>query len=115
MRYEDEMKNFKRISSAAVAALVLAGAMSGCVGFGRCSPENCASDKATLAQVNDALASHRELGAPAAIHAQVINGVVYLSGLMDTELEVRRAESIAAQVPGVKDVVNSLTSRNTGR
>ena len=114
MRYEDEMKKFKRISFAA-AAIVLAAAMSGCVGFGRCSPEYCASDKATLAEVNEALASHRELGAPAAIHAQVINGKAYLTGLVDTDLEVRRAESIVAQVAGVKDVVNSLSSRNTGR
>jgi hypothetical protein len=114
MRYEDDMKNFKRISFAA-AAMALAVALSGCVGFGRCSPEYCASDKATLAEVNDALASHRELGAPAAIHAQVINGVAYLTGLVDTDLEVRRAESIVSQVSGVKDVVNSLSSRNTGR
>jgi hypothetical protein len=114
MRYEGHMKNTKRISAVALA-LVLAAVLSGCVGFGRCSPENCATDKVTLAELNDALASHRELGAPAAIHTQVINGVAYLTGIVDTDLEVRRAESIALLVPGVRDVVNSLTSRNTGR
>ena len=108
------MKKAQQFSALALA-MVLAGAVSGCVGFGRCSPENCASDKATLAELNEALASHRELGPPAAIHAQVINGVAYLTGTLDTDLEVRRAESIAGQVAGVKDVVNSLTSRNTGR
>jgi osmotically-inducible protein OsmY len=114
MRYEGHMKNIKQIS-AVTLAIVLAGGLSGCVGFGRCSPENCASDKATLAELNQTLASHRELGAPAAIHTQVINGVAYLTGIMDTDLEVRRAESISLQVPGVRDVVNSLTTRNTGR
>jgi osmotically-inducible protein OsmY len=108
------MKNSKQIS-AWTLAIALAGGLSGCVGFGRCSPENCASDKATLAELNQTLASHRELGAPAAIHSQVINGVAYLTGIVDTDLESRRAESIAMQVPGVKDVVNSLSPRNTGR
>jgi osmotically-inducible protein OsmY len=114
MRYEDAMKNTKRISALALS-MVLASALAGCAAFGRCSPENCASDKTTLAELNQTLASHRELGAPADIHAQVINGVAYLSGLVDTDLEARRAEAIAMQVPGVKDVVNSLSTRNTGR
>jgi osmotically-inducible protein OsmY len=108
------MKNTKQISTLGLA-IILAAAVSGCVGFGRCSPENCASDKTTLAELNQTLASHRELGAPAAIHTEVINGVAYLTGIVDTDLEVRRAESIALQVPGVRDVVNSLTTRNTGR
>jgi osmotically-inducible protein OsmY len=108
------MKNTKQISTLGLA-IILAAGLSGCVGFGRCSPENCASDKTTLAELNNVLASHRELGAPAAIHSQVINGVAYLTGIVDTDLEVRRAESIAIQVPGVRDVVNSLTTRNTGR
>jgi osmotically-inducible protein OsmY len=108
------MKNTKQICSWTIA-IALAVAVSGCVGFGRCSPQNCASDKATLAELNQVLASHSELGAPAAIHSQVIDGVAYMTGIVDTDFEVRRAESIALQVPGVKDVVNSLTSRNTGR
>jgi osmotically-inducible protein OsmY len=108
------MKNTKQISTLGLA-IILAAAVSGCVGFGRCSPENCASDKTTLAELNQTLASHRELGAPAAIHTEVINGVAYLTGIVDTDLEVRRAESIALQFPGVRDVVNSLTTRNTGR
>jgi osmotically-inducible protein OsmY len=108
------MKNTQRIS-ALVVSMVLASALAGCAGFGRCSPENCASDKAALAELNSTLAQHRELGPPADIHTQVINGVAYLSGLVDTDLEVRRAEAIAMQVPGIKEVVNSLSNRNTGR
>jgi osmotically-inducible protein OsmY len=114
MRYEDDMKNTKRISALALS-MVLASALAGCASFDRCSPEHCASDKTTLTELNSTLAQHRELGPPADIHAQVINGVAYLSGLVDTDLEVRRAESIALQVPGVKEVVNSLSNRNTGR
>ncbi len=108
------MKDTRRIFALALP-MVLAGALAGCAGFGRCSPENCSSDKATLAELNSTLAQHRELGPPADIHVQVINGVAYLTGLADTELEVRRAEAICLAVPGVKDVVNSLSIRNNGR
>jgi osmotically-inducible protein OsmY len=108
------MKNTKQIPTLGLA-IILAAGLSGCTSFGRCSPENCANDKTTLTELNQTLASHRELGAPAAIHAQVINGVAYLTGIVDTDLEIRRAESITLQVPGVRDVVNSLTTRNTGR
>jgi osmotically-inducible protein OsmY len=114
MRYEGTMKNTKQISTFGLAVILAVG-LAGCVGYGRCSPENCASDKTTLAELNQTLAPHRELGAPAAIHAQVINGVAYLTGQVDTDLEVRSAETITLRVPGVKDVVNSLTTRNTGR
>ena len=108
------MKNIKQISALALAML-LAAAMSGCAAFARCSPENCATDKNTLADVNHVLAAHSELGPPAAIHVQVINGVVYLSGLVSTEMEVRSAEGIALQVRGVKKVVNSLSALSNGR
>jgi osmotically-inducible protein OsmY len=114
MAHEEDMKNTQRISALALS-MVLASALAGCAAFGRCSPENCTSDKATLAELNSTLAQHRELGPPADIHVQVINGVAYLTGLVDTDLEVRRAEAITLQVPGVKDVVNSLSTRNTGR
>jgi osmotically-inducible protein OsmY len=114
MAHEEDMKNTKQISALALS-MVLASALAGCAGFGRCSPENCTSDKTTLAELNSVFASHRELGAPAAIHTQVINGVAYLTGIVDTDLEVRNAERIALQVPGVKDVVNSLTPRSSGR
>jgi len=46
---------------------------------------------------------------------QTINGVVYLSGIVDTDLERRNAEAIALKVSGVKDVVNNLATRNDGR
>ncbi len=108
------MDNGKRFSALA-ASTFSAIALAGCAGFGRCSPENCASDKVTLAELNSTLAQHRELGPPANIHAQVINGVAYLTGMVDTDLEVRSAESISLAVPGVKDVVNSLSTINNGR
>jgi osmotically-inducible protein OsmY len=100
-------------------ALTLVGLMAsglpGCASFGKCDPENCANDAKITADVRAMVKEHRELGAPAAFHVQTINGIVYLNGLVDTDMERRSFESLVMQVPNVKDVVNSLDIRNTGR
>jgi osmotically-inducible protein OsmY len=96
-------------------ALILAAGLSGCAVFQKCSPENCAMDAKINSEVASTLAEHRELGPPAALNIQTINGVVYLSGTVDTEFEIRNAESIARRVSNVKDVVNNLNSRSNGR
>ena len=100
---------------ASVLVLIVAAALSGCALFPKCSPENCATDAQINADVSALFSQHAELGAPAALHIQVINGVVYLSGAVDTEFEVRNAEAIARQVAKVKDVVNNLSARSNGR
>jgi osmotically-inducible protein OsmY len=60
-------------------------------------------------------AAHPEFGAAAEIHIQTINGVVYLNGSVDTELEVRSAETLTRGIDKVKDVVNNLNARSNGR
>jgi osmotically-inducible protein OsmY len=94
---------------------LLAASLSGCVGFGKCDPESCSGDKKITADVYALFKEHREFGAPGAIRVQTIGGVVYLNGLVETDFERRNAESLVAQVANVKDVVNSLDVRNTGR
>jgi osmotically-inducible protein OsmY len=94
---------------------LLAAGLSGCVGFGKCDPENCANDAKITADVGAMIKEHRELGAPAAFHVQTINGIVYLNGIVETDLERRSFESLVMRVPNVKDVVNSLDIRNSGR
>jgi osmotically-inducible protein OsmY len=100
-------------------SLMLAGLfavnLAGCASFGKCAPENCAGDASITADVREAIAEHPELGAPAALRVQTINGVVYLNGQVDTEFERRNAESLVSRVANVRDVVNSLDVRNTGR
>lgn len=41
---------------------------------------------------------------------QTLDHVVYLNGLVSSSLEIATAESIARQVPGVKEVVNSVVA-----
>jgi osmotically-inducible protein OsmY len=104
-----------RMLSAAAFMVIFAAGFSGCALFPKCSPENCATDAQINADVSALFSQHPELGAPAALHIQTINGVVYLSGAVDTEFEVRNAEAIARQVANVKDVENNLYPRSNGR
>jgi osmotically-inducible protein OsmY len=108
------MQKFKSISAAGLA-FILALVLSGCAIFPKCSPENCASDKQIKANVSQLLSEHSEFGAPADLHIQVINGVVYLSGAVNSDFEVRRAEALVRQVPNVKDVENNLYPRSNSR
>jgi osmotically-inducible protein OsmY len=101
--------------SASMLIFILAAGLSGCALFPKCSPENCATDAQINADVSELFGRHPELGAPAVLHIQTIKGVVYLSGPVDTEFELRNAEALARQVANVKDVVNNLYPRSNAR
>jgi osmotically-inducible protein OsmY len=102
------------ISTLALVFVLTAG-LSGCAIFPKCSPENCASDAKITADVESLLTEHREFGAPAGMHIQTINGVVYLNGTVDTEFAARNAEALVRGVANVKDVENNLNVRSNGR
>jgi osmotically-inducible protein OsmY len=108
------MKKFKTISAAGLAFIFALGS-TGCAIFPKCSPENCATDKQINTDVNQIFREHTEFGPPATLHIQTINGVVYLSGPVDSDFEVRRAEELVRQVPNVKDVENNLYPRSNSR
>ena len=108
------MNNTKTLS-AATLAMILAAVLSGCAAFGKCSPENCATDAKITADVGDMLGAHSEFGPPGTIQIQTINGVVYLNGLVNSDMERQTAETLVLKVQNVKDVVNSLSSRTNAR
>jgi osmotically-inducible protein OsmY len=108
------MPKIKTLIAANLVCL-LAIALNGCAIFPHCSPENCASDKQINADVSQLLSEHPEFGAPAVLHIQTINGVVYLSGAVNSDFEVRRAEALVRQVANVKDVENNLYPRSNSR
>jgi osmotically-inducible protein OsmY len=99
----------------AALVMILAAALSGCAGFGRCSPENCATDAKITGDVNDMFSQHTEFGPPGTIRVQTINGVVYLNGLVNSDMERQTAEALVLKMPNVKDVVNSLSPRANSR
>ena len=98
-----------------LAMVMFSAALCGCAVFEKCSPENCSTDKQITLDVNDLLAQHRELGPPATVHVQTINGVVYLTGQLDSDFEIRNAEALVRQVANVKDVENNLYPRSNAR
>ena len=107
------MLQHKRLSALTLGSL-LAGILPGCSVFPKCSPENCAVDAQIKQDVDAVFAEHSELGPPGTIRVQSINKVVYLHGLVNSDLERQNAEALALRVPNVKDVVNSIAPRSNG-
>ena len=73
-----------------------------------CTSESCQADAKISADVRAKLKEHRELAAPNSVYVQTRGGVVYLTGQVVTDLQRETAESVAASVPGVVQVVNSI-------
>jgi osmotically-inducible protein OsmY len=90
-------KSLKPVS----VAMLLGALLIGCATPNR-------DDKIT-AKVRTAIDQHSDLGAPGVIRVQTLNGVVYLSGLVDSSYSVENAESVARAVNGVTNVVNNVS------
>jgi|SRR5580698_9842009 osmotically-inducible protein OsmY len=101
--------------STAAAVIVFAGGLSGCAVFDKCSPENCSTDKQITHDVNELLSQHRELGPAGTVRVQTINGVVYLTGTVNSDFEIRSTEALVRQVANVKDVENNMNPRSNAR
>ena len=71
------------------------------------------SDERILEDVNDRLTWHSMIDA-SDISVAVSNGIVTLTGSVDTRGDKRLAEDIADDIPGVWDVDNRLHVRNKG-
>jgi osmotically-inducible protein OsmY len=95
-------------------ALMLGTALSACADF-KCAPEYCVSDAKITADVRGVLGAHPEFGAPGTLRVQTINGIVYLNGQVNSDMERQSAEALTRQVANVKDVVNSLNPRSNAR
>jgi osmotically-inducible protein OsmY len=93
---------------ALVATLSLAGSGGGCAAFDRCGFGGCPGDAKITADVRAQFDQHPALESPNLLSVQTLDGVVYLYGLVDTDLERQLAESVAHEAPGVAKVVNSI-------
>jgi osmotically-inducible protein OsmY len=97
----------------ALALALFAGlSLSSCASLDTCKGGACSADAGITASVKSELADHVELRD---IGVQTIEGVVYLRGLVDTNVEREEAESAARRVTGVTSVVNTITVRNAGQ
>jgi osmotically-inducible protein OsmY len=107
------MRIFKALY-AAVLALSLAGALPACAVYKKCGFAGCPGDAQISADVYALFDTHQSL-APGAVSVQTLDGVVYLYGVVDTDLMRTEAQEIAMQAPHVKKVVNSIGLQNAGK
>jgi osmotically-inducible protein OsmY len=108
------MSRFKRIYAMALA-IIVAGTLPACAVYKKCGFAGCAGDAQITAEVRAVFTQHPALEPPNLIHVQTLDRVVYLTGQVDTELERSMAESVARQVAGVKQVMNSINLSYEGR
>ena len=78
-----------------------------------CSEAVCRDDRALQSEVEQLLAQHPDLGPPNIISVQVHNGIVYLHGLVATDLQKQDAEAVIRQSPRVKQVENMIGLDNS--
>lgn len=66
------------------------------------------ADSQIRADVQALIDQHPDLGPPNRIDVHVKDHVVYLSGLVNTDLTIANAQALALQAPGVTRVINSI-------
>ncbi|HEX3396354.1 MAG TPA: BON domain-containing protein [Steroidobacteraceae bacterium] len=93
----------------------MACTLTACASYEKCGFEGCPGDAQITADVRALFDRHPELGPSGPLTVQTLDGVVYLYGVVATDLVREEAESIALKAPGVKKVVNSLGVTNGGR
>jgi len=101
------MRRSRQLCALAVG-IVLAAALPACAAYRKCGLDGCPGDANINADVETLFDQHPVLMPPNLIHVRTLDRVVYLSGVVDTDLEREIAESVALQAPGVAKVVNSI-------
>jgi osmotically-inducible protein OsmY len=76
--------------------------------YEKCGFSGCPDDQRITQDVQALFNEHAALEPPNLIEVRTLDHVVYLSGLVDTDLERQMAESVAAGAQGVARVVNSI-------
>ena len=75
------------------------------------SPVQGIQDQQLIEEVQTAIGHNPDLRADT-LHDQAEDGVVYISGEVDTTLEHMNIDDLAAKLPGVKSVVNETSVGN---
>jgi osmotically-inducible protein OsmY len=93
---------------AGALALILTGTLSACAAYRKCGFAGCPGDAKITADVRALFRQHPALEPPNLLNVQTFDHVVYLSGIVDTDLERQIAESVALEAMGAARVVNSI-------
>lgn len=92
----------------AVAGAALSVALSGCASLRGCGAADCGSDRRITADVEQLIDRTPALMGSVPITVQTNNGVVYLNGLVETDLERYMAENTAREAPNIAMVINDV-------
>src|SRR5260370_29812774 len=101
------MRRPNRLFASAIT-LILAGVLSGCAAYKKCGFGGCPGDAEITAEVRALFDQHPILKPPNLLEVQTLDHVVYLNGLVDTDMQRQMAESVAREAKGVAKVVNSI-------
>jgi osmotically-inducible protein OsmY len=84
------------------------GILSGCAVYEKCGVRGCPGDAEITAHVESLFKQHPELEPPNMVTVQTLDGVVYLYGLVETDLQRHFAGDVASQAVGGTQVVNAI-------
>ena len=96
--------------------IATAGSLSACAALEtlhKCG-SGCPGDAAITAAVRARLDQHTELLAPNRVYVSTLDGIVYLSGEVATDVQRLDAVDIARATPGVTRVVDVISLEFTG-
>jgi len=83
-------------------------AQAGCAIYEKCGLSGCPGDAAITGRVETLFEQHPALEPPNLLRVQTFDRVVYLTGIVDTDLERQLATTVAQEADGVTRVVNSI-------
>jgi osmotically-inducible protein OsmY len=98
----------KYMACSAIAGSTLLFALSGCASFRACGTADCQGDRKITSDVEHRIDETPALMGSVPITVQTNRGVVYLNGIVETDLERYMAENLAKKVPNVAMVVNDV-------
>jgi osmotically-inducible protein OsmY len=101
------MISYLRLSTFTLA-VILAGTLAGCATNPTCVPTGCQGDAKITAAVQALFDTYPVLEPPNLLTVQTADRVVFLNGLVATDLQRDIAESVALRAPGVAMVVNGI-------
>jgi osmotically-inducible protein OsmY len=89
-------------------SVFLTAALSGCATYQGCGAGECRGDQKINSEVKRLLNRYPELEGTIPVSVQTKDRIVYLNGLVATDLQRDTAESVAIEATGVAMVVNGI-------
>lgn len=98
-----------------ILAIALASTLAACATYRKCGLRGCPGDAQITAKVESAFDQYPVLGGANIIRVQTLDRVVYLHGLVATDLQRDMAADVAAQAAAGSRVINSIAVTNVSR